>query len=425
MRFIFLGIWLLALPTFAAEPVSLRNDREGTTFYSSSSDERAVARAVRQVEPSLIVRAFDELMQDVNESKLCSFDLNYGLEKKLKSFNRKFSEMEGAIIYLRTQNEFDDVVAKILLSANQVVKTDIALPKKSEELSFPSKKTLAASIETVRGFEKKSKNLCFDEAFKNFYGDILKVDKTLDSDYLEAILVEAYRKKAIGFDLYLKLEQSRTSELEKSSLTLKSYYKKVKTIRTQFPLRDASEQSNFITQKVEQQKMSRRQRLLEGYSDLQIMMMADIIKKLRVRVEATKVEILIYDRSNGIETITLDAMERFRLAIKLLRKEMALLSLNTYFAGRSPDYLDIMSAAYEVGLVPASEIEEVAGLEEVWNPKKSFWDKASTWVRTLGSVATVALPPPYGFIPALTIVIIEMTVGKNNKNNNEDPSVLF
>jgi hypothetical protein len=105
---------------------------------------------------------------------------------------------------------------------------------------------------------------------------------------------------------------------------------------------------------------------------------------------------------------------------------MALLSLNTYFSGRSPDYMDLMTSAYEVGFIPAVELETVAGLQDIWNPKKTFWEKADIWIRTFSAVASVALPPPYGFIPALAVVIIEMTTGKDKNNtNSEDPTVLF
>jgi hypothetical protein len=153
--------------------------------------------------------------------------------------------------------------------------------------------------------------------------------------------------------------------------------------------------------------------------------MGNVIKKLRTRLDSQKIEILIYDREQGIETLTLEPMERFRLAIKLLRKEMSLLSLNTYFNGRSPDYMDLMTAAYEVGIIPASELDELAGLQSIWNPKKSFWDKARVWVTTFSSVATIVIPPPYGFIPALAIVVIEATAGKKSDPNAEDPTSIF
>ena len=121
----------------------------------------------------------------------------------------------------------------------------------------------------------------------------------------------------------------------------------------------------------------------------------------------------------------LEPMERFRFAIKVLRKEMSLLAINSFFSGRSPDYIDLMTASFELGIIPASELEVVAGLEDIWNPKKTFWDKAGVWVRTFSTVATIAIPAPYGFIPALAIVAIEATVGKKKDTTKTDPTSIF
>jgi hypothetical protein len=328
------------------------------------------------------------------------------------------------LLYLRSQNKFDDTTAQILLFNNETLNTKIYLPKRQNDLFYPSQSTVENALKVFADFEKRSKNLCFDEAYRTLHGDILKFQKNLKKYHFEAIFVEAYKQKLISNDTYYRLEQARVNELENFSLTLKTHYRKVRSIRNQFPLRDLEERSAFVTQKTDNFKMSRRQKLFEQYSDLQIMLMANVIKKLRTRLEAPKAEILIYDRSNGVETITLDPMERFRLAIKLLRKEMTLLSTNTYFGGRTPDYMDLMVAAYETGIIPASELEELAGLQDIWNPKKTFWEKAQLWIRTFSTVATIALPPPYGFIPALAVVVIEMTAGQKNNTNN-DPTVLF
>lgn len=426
MRFSLLVLWLIALPALATEPVDLTNDREGTSFYDSGSDKRAIARALKQVDETQISGAFDEIERSLDENKLCSYDINASLNSKLKAINPKFNETEGAILYLRSQNEFDDSVAKQLMLANTVETTNLRLPKNAEELFLPSdKKIVENAVTAIGNFEKKNmKGSCFDDAYRSLYGEILKADKSMKSYHFEALLVEAYQKKKIDINVYMRLERARTNELELSGYSLKSHYKKIQSLRNQFPLRDPEEKSNFITGKADKLKVSHRQKLLEGYSDIQIMLMANIIKKLRTRLDSPKAEILIYDRQNGVETIELDPMERFRLAIKLLRKEMSLIALNTYFQGRTPDYLDLMTAAFEVGIIPASELEEVAGLQEIWNPKKTFWEKAQVWIRTLSSVATIAIPPPYGFIPALAVVVIEMTAGKKN-DKTDDPTVIF
>lgn len=426
MRFSILGLWLLATTVYAADPVSFRNDREGTSYYSSNSNKKAMAKALRDVDQTQIVGAFDEVLRNQEKSKLCSFDFNKSLLSKLKEINPKFTEYNGAIYHLRAENEIDDSVVKILTDAHNVLTTDPLLPKDPEKLFLPKKDKVLELLPVIASFEKKYlKVACFDEAYRNMYSDLIKADKALKSSHVEALLVKAYESKIINLETYLNLEKARLNELEMSGLSLKNYYQKVSNLRIQYPLRDSTEQSTFVTQKVDKMKISRRQRLLESYTDLQIILMGNVIKKLRTRLDSQKVEILIYDREQGIETLTLEPMERFRLAIKLLRKEMSLLSLNTYFAGRTPDYLDLMTAAYEVGIIPASELDELAGLQDIWNPKKTFWEKARVWVSTFSSIATIVIPPPYGFIPALAIVVIEATAGKKSDPNAEDPTSLF
>jgi hypothetical protein len=426
MRFSILGLWLLATTALAADPVSFRNDREGTSLYSSNSHKKAMAKALHEVDQTQIKGAFDEVLRHSDKNKLCSFDLNKSFLAKLKEINPKFTEYNGAIYHLRTENEIDDSVVKILTDAHNVLTTDPLLPKDPERLFLPKKDKVLELLPVIASFEKKYlKVACFDEAYRNMYSDLVKADKTIKTSQVEALLVKAYESKIINLDTFLNLEKARLNELEIAGLSLKNYYQKVSNLRIQYPLRDSTEQSTFVTQKVDKMKVSRRQRLLESYSDLQIILMGNVIKKLRTRLDSQKVEILIYDREQGIETLTLEPMERFRLAIKLLRKEMSLLSLNTYFNGRTPDYLDLMTAAYEVGIIPASELDELAGLQDIWNPKKTFWEKARVWVTTFSSVATIVIPPPYGFIPALAIVVIEATAGKKSDPNAEDPTSLF
>jgi hypothetical protein len=427
MRLILFSFWLMILPAIAgATTISFQNDREGKSYYSSKKNDRLINQALKAVDERQILGAFSDILRNTEKNKLCSFDINESLQTELKKINPKFNQLEGAIHFLRSENEIDDTVVKILLTANQVLETDPMLPKNPERLFLPNKAQVPEMIKLISTFESKYlKNSCFDEAFRNLYSDVQKLDKKFQSHNLEALLVEAYQQKKISHGTYLSLEKARLSELELTSLTLKTYYQKISSLRVQYPLRDANERSDFSTQKVDKMKVSRRQHLLSSYSDLQIIMMGNVIKKLRARLESPKAEILIYDRAQGVETITLEPMERFRLAIKLLRKEMSYLSLNTYFAGRSPDYMDLMTAAYEIGIIPASELEEVAGLKEIWSPKKTFWDKARVWVQTLSTVATIVIPPPYGFIPALAVVIIEATAGKQTNTNLDDPTSLF
>lgn len=415
---------LFSMPLLAGS-VNFQNDREGESYYSGKSFNKEIQKSLREVEGREIIRVYRNSLGRFDDSNVCAYSLNESMMNSLNSMRNGFREYEGVIYYLRSQNEIDDVVVKVLLDAHETATLDLDLPKDSRRLRLPrDRKAVDDMILVIGDFEKRFlRNSCFDDAYRSLFSELRKTDKSMDSRNLEALLVEAYERRVIGAETYQALERARENEVENKWTTLKSYFQKKRSLRTNKPLRDPTEKSDFVTNRYPKSALSNRMRLMEYYNDFQIMLMAEIVKKLRNRIEADKAEILIY-RKEEIETIPLEPMERFRLAVKLLRKEMALISQNHYFNGRSPDYMDIISASYEVGAIPATELAELSSLEELWNPKKSFWQKAQSWVRGAGSIATLLLPPPFGFIPSLGIVIIEMTTQKDNTNGN-DPTVLF
>ncbi len=421
MRFTLIGLLLFAMPAIAQETISFQNDREGQSFYYNA---KKINSALRDFKGEEIVEIYQNAIKGVEASKVCAYDINKSMSDALIRKSPRFDSYEGALIFLRHWNHLDDVALKILLDARKVSTTTIDLPKDPQQLRKPERTKLPDMLKVVATFKEKFlKNACYDEAYRNMVGEIRKVGDATEAE-LEGLFVEASKRKLITNDVYLMLERARAGEVTANFLTLKSYLQKVKSLRLHKPLRDATERSDFVTDKVNKMKVSRRIKLFEQYSDLQIMMMADVIKRMRARLEAKKVTITIFGEAEEIEVITLEPMERFRLAIKLLRKEMTLLSLNTYFNGRSPDYMDLITASYETSLIPAVELKELGGLQEIWNPTKTFWEKASVWIRTFSSVATIAIPAPYGFIPALVLVVIEATVGKGSDNQPDD-TVLF
>lgn len=422
MRLPIIGLLLFSQLSFAQESVSLKNDREGKSFFENPAK---VSRALRDFKGEELLEIYQNSIKGAEGAKLCAYDINKSMSDALIRKSRRFDAYEGVLLYLRSKDELDDVALKILLDARKVTTTTIELPKSEEALRKPSDKVkLAEMVKTVGTFKEKFlKNACYDEAYRNLLGEIRKTGD-VTSEELEGLFVEAVKRKAINGETYLMLERARVNEIATNGLTLKSYYQKKNSLRLHKPLRDPSEKSDFVTEKAMKTKVSHRIQLYQNYTDLQIMLMADVVKRLRTRLEAKKVTISIFGEEEEVEIITLEPMERFRLAIKLLRKDMALLATNTYFNGRSPGYMDLITASYETSLIPATELKELGGLEEIWNPAKTFWEKASVWIRTFSSVATVAIPAPYGFIPALVLVVIEATVGKG-ADNQPDDTVLF
>lgn len=416
---------LFSLPVFAGS-VNFQNDREGVSYFSGKNYDREMRKTLREVEGQDIVSVYRNALRGYDDSNVCAYGLNESMLRSFNSMRNGFREFEGAVYYLRSQNEIDDVVVKILLDAHETASKKLDLPKERRSLRLPrDQKAVDDMVRIIGSFgDRFLKNSCFDDAYRSLFSELRRTDKGLDSRGLEALLVEAYERRMIDSGTYMALEQARETEVESRWTTLKSYFQKKRSLRANKPLRDPTEKSDFVTNRFPKSALSNRMRLMEYYNDFQIMLMAEIVKKLRSRLESDKAEILIYRKDVVQEQITLEPMERFRLAIKLLRKEMALISQNHYFQGRSPDYLDVIAASYETGAIPATELAELSSLEELWNPKKTFWQKAQSWVRGAGSIATLLLPPPFGFIPSLGIVIIEMTTQGDDKNAN-DPTVLF
>lgn len=426
MRFtLALPLFLLSLPLCAAEGISLKNDREGNSFYRTHTTERQIERTLREFKGQDLKNIFKRQLKKMDAERACAYDLNQSLRTEVMRSRPRFDSYPGVIHYLRSQNEIDDVVVKLLLDAEKAQTATVRLPKNEAELRFPrSAQKMKEMVAVILDFENRFlKNTCFDDAFKSLVTELQTIDRDVKSAQLEALFTEAHTVGRLPIQTYLKLERARMAELEDQRLSLKSYVQKISSLRANKPLRDPTEKSGFVTEKFEKTKISRRTHLLENYSDLQIMLMADLVKRLRTRIDSRRIEIIIYSDELDQEVIPLEPMERFRFSIKLLRKEMANLSINTYFQGQTPQYMDLMTAAYETSLIPASELEQLAGMEDLWNPAKTLWDRAEVWVRTFSSVATVAAPAPYGFIPALVLVVIEMYVDKDKKDENDETSL--
>lgn len=420
MRHLFIFLALLWSFQSMAQ-ISLVNDREGISYHQN----KKFLKHSKYINPARAKSAFLELLSQERPSQVCAIDLVDRLQKKLPDVKK--SRFHYVLKSLRAQNEIDDVVYSILTKAWGVVESPAVLYAEDnsyvEDLAFDAKER-DQKVEVISSFESRQKGRCLDEAFRNIISDLKKIHKKISDREISAVIRDAYEKQKINLYSYGRLQQLHREKADEWRISLKDYIQKVQILRSQFPLRDKNERSDFVTKKSDAGKLSHRQRLYENYSYIQIALMGNVIKKLKERLDSPKVEILVYDKQDNVnEIVSLDPMERFRFAIKILRKEMSELAINNYFAGRRPSYLDIMTAAYEIGIVTGLEIDEVAGLEEIWNPKKTFWDKAKTWVRLASTVAAIVIPPPYGFIATLAVVVIEATSNKSDTTTNLEHSL--
>jgi hypothetical protein len=401
----------------AAAVHPLLNDREGKSNLLSSSQIRSLngmnlSRAVLERD---LLGALETIKGDA-----CAFNLNGVIGTKLVNHPTLGGNFDLFLRSFRHQGLIDDVVLEILLRAYGVQKdTD-----RSAADAFRAATTEASlEMRPLREFSvKRARGKCLHENYREMMAAYRKQSETFNSAALRKKLSAAVAIGELTEKAASELKELIRDDVDSWEISLADYVTKRQFLRTQFDV-NTTERADFVTAKVHKGQVSHRQRLYAAFTPIQITLMGNVIKKLKTRLESPKIEILVYEDEDTVqEVITLDPMERFRFAIRVLRKEMKLLSTNNYFAGRQPSYTDLMAAAYETGIITALELDQVAKLEEIWNPQQTFWDRAAVWVRMFSGVLSVVVPPPYGFLPALGITVIEML---NRDPVNDDQDSLF
>jgi len=415
VRLLILMAMLLSTHALAATH-PLLNDREGKSALLTSSQIRLIDRG--NISPAVLERDVMDALGAI-KGEACAFSLNSQLGTKLANHPGVGDNFDTFLRAIRQQGLIDDVVLQSLLRAYGVQKDlDRGARDDAQEVSNPDAETRA-----LREFGlKRSRGKCLHENFRELLAALRQVNANYTTRMLEKKVTAAVRERSLSEKAGDEIKELIKDDADRWEISLADYVNKRQFLRNQFEV-NASERSEFVTKKAPKSAVTYRQRLYALYTPIQITLMGDVIRKLKLRLESPKIEILVYDDGDEVEeVITLDPMERFRFAIRILRKEMQLLGANNYFAGRAPSYTDLMAAAYEAGIVAALELDQVALLEEIWNPKRTFWDKAQVWVRMFGSVLSVVVPPPYGFLPALAITAIEMV---NREQPNDDTDSLF
>jgi hypothetical protein len=380
----------------------LKNDREEKSLYLKKWELNLVEKWDGVVSFDQTKEIFNNALSYFNPGNICAFDLS----SILVATSKQFGQPKSFLYTLRKNNLIDDVVLNSLLRNFQALQLTISINNENIHDVSESQKKIFLDFEN-------SKNRCIDETFKVWKSKIAIKNQTDRALTIQA----AYQHGIINFQSFQKLYRANSVNLDLDYVTLRDYLSKKEDLRKQKPV-NPLELTSIITERSPDAKVKigHRTRLYQKFNLVQIVLLADIIKKLNEHLASPNMNLMIYDKQgNLVRNIELEEMERFRFAIKFLRKEMALLPNNFYFSGQSATYIDLITAAYEVGLINSQDINSVASLEELWNPKKTFYEKAGTWIRLAGSVGTLLIPPPYGFVMALALVAIEATAKKSEK----------
>jgi hypothetical protein len=236
----------------------------------------------------------------------------------------------------------------------------------------------------------------------------------------------ALEQKIISLETYNKLEIIKAHKAIDWTVNVFKYLDIVSNAKDKLsptgkPEVDPSEYSTKYADR--KAKLTHRGRLYKNFDSTQVMMLADIILKTSKRMDAHYVAINFQyeDRPDSeVETYVLSPMERYRLSIKLLRKDMGEVMRSDLFKNSPVAYEDLVAAAYETGLIRSEELGLILKFEEFWNPKDPKWKIYANFAFSILGTAAIYLPPPWNIVGAIALIVTQVQINKKQKKANPD-----
>jgi hypothetical protein len=387
-----------------------RNMREGNSHLINSRNETEISRLYKDTKSIEVLR---KIISDKSINR-CATKVVSAIKDKL-DFSRA-SDVETAILGLRRDNSIDDITANILIDAtnlnillpNPIAKNDLTNDEEDKALEIFHKKVK----------DIKNKTLCIEDVYRDLVATLAS-DSPKYVKNLKHINKLALDNDAINDNDFKSLERLRSKKVYEWPMTLSEYGQTLESINRSFPMR-TRESAELITDVKFRAKKSLRQSLYVKYNSTQIILLANIVRDLKKRLESRDITININYVDQESEVINLSPMEKFRFILKLLRKELATINNSTLLGGKAANYMDIITASYEVGYISADEITAMASLQEIWNPTKTTKEKVMYWTKTFGGIASVLLPPPFGFVAVMAIMMIDQQVAAAPIDHDSD-----
>jgi hypothetical protein len=150
--------------------------------------------------------------------------------------------------------------------------------------------------------------------------------------------------------------------------------------------------------------------------------MSQLIEKTAKRMDAKEVHLYFQfdDANTENEIYIFSPMEQYRVALKLLRKDMAQLRRSETFINSDVQYEDIIASAYETGIITSKELNHVLGFDDLWNPKVSKWRGLANFTLNIAGTAAFFLPAPWNYISAIGLIFTQTAIAGGQRNTNPE-----
>jgi hypothetical protein len=393
-------LWAQETPTMIVPISPYTNIREGNSRLIPLLKADIVTKLYNNTKALVMLKS---IIQDKSINR-CASKIIAAIKNQL---NLKYeNEIELAILGLRLNDSIDDVAAGILIKANTLARPFPPATEKSNLSDMEEARVL--KIFTSKAIDIHNKDQCIEDTYRTIVTTLGITPALLNKQVIQVNQLAADHNLITTREFNM-LEALRVGKVLEWPLTLSQYATGLEAIVKSFPNRtkESSDLSIYKNTNNMIAPKSLRQSLYERYSSAQIILLANMVHELNNRLDSKEITIRINYVDQESEVIYLSPMEKFRFILKYLRKELALLNNGSLLNGNPANYLDLITASYEVGYISASEITQLTSLEEIWNPKKSGKEKALAWGERFGSLASILLPPPFGFVSLMTIMLID------------------
>lgn len=364
------------------------------------------------------VKTLNNILLDQNVNR-CATKVVAAIKSRLKL--KDDSDIKEAVLGLRLNDAIDDVAAGILIKASNI-DSIVAHPLATNDLTAEDE-TKVLEILKKETVILKNKGVCLEDAYRTIINRLLEGSLKYKKN-LKHINKLAVDNKILNEAMFKEFEKMRAQKVHEWPLTLSQYASNLENLAKRFPERKKDSSAVITNGGKIRKKTSLRQNLHEKFNSTQILLLANVVRDLKKRLDSKEILIHINYVDQESEIINLSPMEKFRFILKLLRKELALMNNGTILGGQKASYIDIITASYEVGYVSSIEIEQLASLEEIWNPKKTTKEKVMFWVKTFGGAASMFLPPPFGFVSVLAIMMIDQQLSEAPVDTDSDFNLL-
>lgn len=394
-------------PTFGDDKVLPPPGNPYSNFREAKSqliDQQSEDELSRKYEGTSDLMKLNSIMANPAVNR-CASKILGGFRNELGLKDQR--DLEEAILALRLQDSLDDMAAGILIKFSKIDSL-ISHPIAHNDLTAEQEKK-ALTIFQKEAEALKSNEACREDSYRSLVSKLLSESIKFKKN-LKRINKLALEKELITPAIFKEIERFRSHKVHEWPKTLSTYANNLDSLAKRFPDRKKESAAIITNGGKIRFKASLRQSLHERFNSTQIVLLSNVVRDLKKRFESKDINIHINYVEQESEIISLSPMEKFRFILKLLRKELALLNNGTLLGGQQTTYMDVITASYEVGYISAAEIEQLASLEDIWNPKKTTKEKVMFWVKTFGGVASVLLPPPFGFVSVMAIMLIDQQI---------------